>query len=75
MAASQEELAQAEEVGDKIAGSIREYFADPVNLRIVERLRPPACNSQPTKSSGSPIRWQGCISLFPARSAVTAGMS
>ena len=24
---------------DKIAGSIREYFADPVNLRIVERLR------------------------------------
>ena len=39
MAASQEELAQAEEVGDKIAGSIREYFADPVNLRIVERLR------------------------------------
>ena len=35
MAASQEELAQA----DKIAGSIREYFADPVNLRIVERLR------------------------------------
>ena len=28
-----------EEVGDKIAGSIREYLADPVNLRIVERLR------------------------------------
>lgn len=39
MAASEEELAQAEEVGDKIAGSIREYFSDSENLRIVERLR------------------------------------
>ncbi len=39
MAASEEELAQAEEVGGKVAGSIREYFADPVNLCIVERLR------------------------------------
>lgn len=39
MAASEEELAQAEEVGGKIASSIREYLSDPVNLGIIERLR------------------------------------
>lgn len=39
MAASKEELAQAEEVGEKIAGSIKEYFADPANLDIIARLR------------------------------------
>lgn len=39
MAASEEELAQVEEVGETIARSVRDYFADPINLRIVERLR------------------------------------
>lgn len=39
MAASEEELAQVEEVGATIARSVRDYFSDPVNLRIVERLR------------------------------------
>ena len=38
-AASPEELAEAEEVGEKIAASIRDYFADGDNLHIVERLR------------------------------------
>ncbi len=38
-AASEEELAQVEEVGGVIARSVREYFADPVNLRIIDRLR------------------------------------
>lgn len=38
MAASEEELAQVEEVGATIARSVRDYFSDPVNLRIVERL-------------------------------------
>lgn len=39
MAASQEELIQAEDVGCRIAASVAEYFADEVNLNIVERLR------------------------------------
>ena len=39
MAASESELAQAEDVGDKIASSIKEYFADPANLDIITRLR------------------------------------
>lgn len=37
--ASVEELAEAEEVGLKIAGAIVEYFADENNRRIIESLR------------------------------------
>ena len=37
--ASREELVEADEVGGKIADAIIDYFADPENLRIVERLR------------------------------------
>ena len=39
MAADSKQLAEAEEVGAKIAESIVEYFADEDNRRIVERLR------------------------------------
>ena len=38
-AASTEQLAEAEEVGEKIATAIVAYFADEHNRRIVERLR------------------------------------
>lgn len=37
--ASAEELAEAEEIGSKIAESIISYFADDKNIAIVERLR------------------------------------
>lgn len=39
MAASREELVEADEVGEKIADAIREYFANAENLRIIGRLR------------------------------------
>ena len=39
MAASREELTEAEEVGEKIADSIMDYFSDEHNRSIVERLR------------------------------------
>ena len=39
MAASVEELAEADEVGEKIAESIRAYFADERNVAIINRLR------------------------------------
>ena len=39
MQASREELVEADEVGDKIADAILEYFADAENRRIIERLR------------------------------------
>ena len=39
MAASREELTEAEEVGEKIADSIMDYFSDEHNRSMVERLR------------------------------------
>ena len=39
MAASVEELAEADEVGEKIAESIRAYFTDERNMAIINRLR------------------------------------
>ena len=39
MNASPEELVEADEVGGKIAESIVQYFADPTNRTIIERLR------------------------------------
>lgn len=39
MAASPEELCQSDEVGEKIAVSIIEYFQDPANQEIISRLR------------------------------------
>ena len=39
MKASREELVEADEVGEKIADAILDYFADPENQRIIARLR------------------------------------
>lgn len=39
MNATHEELVEADEVGEKIADGIRDYFNDAENLRIIERLR------------------------------------
>ena len=39
MSATKEQLLEAEEVGDKIADAIMEYFADEQNIAIIERLR------------------------------------
>ena len=39
MSASKEQLLESEEVGDKIADAILEYFADEKNLAIIERLK------------------------------------
>jgi len=37
--ASEEELQQVEEVGPRIAASIRQFFSEPSNRKLVERLR------------------------------------
>ena len=37
--ATQEELIEADEIGDKIAASIIEYFKDPDHLQLIERLK------------------------------------
>ena len=38
-AATPEELAMAEDIGERIAVSVRDYFLDPANLDILERLK------------------------------------
>ncbi len=38
-AATEEELQQAEEVGPKVAQSVRKFFAEPHNQELIERLR------------------------------------
>ncbi|MDR2911895.1 MAG: NAD-dependent DNA ligase LigA [Alistipes sp.] len=43
-AASAEELAQIEEVGNKVGEAISEYFTDPQNRALVERLRAAGVN-------------------------------
>jgi DNA ligase (NAD+) len=37
--ASEEELQQVEEVGPRVSAAIREFFSEPRNVKIVERLR------------------------------------
>jgi DNA ligase (NAD+) len=39
MAASEEELQQAPDVGPKVAESIREFFAEPQNQKLIARLK------------------------------------
>ncbi len=39
MSASEEELVEVNEVGPRIAASIREFFAEEKNVRLIERLR------------------------------------
>jgi DNA ligase (NAD+) len=39
MEASEEQLLEVDEVGERIAESIREFFAEPKNRELIERLR------------------------------------
>jgi DNA ligase (NAD+) len=43
-AASEEELLQVNEVGPRIAASIREFFDEPANRKLLERLRKAGLN-------------------------------
>ena len=44
IALSEEELQRAEEVGPKVAGAIKRFFAEPHNRELVERLRAAGVN-------------------------------
>lgn len=50
MAATKEELAQAEDIGMTIASSIKEYFADPANMEIIARLKDAGLHFESEKS-------------------------
>lgn len=57
MWAGEERLMQVEEVGEKIASSIRRFFAEPHNRELVERLRQAGLNFRSTekKVEGGPL--------------------
>ena len=57
--ADPEQLIEAEEVGEKIARSIIEYFADAGNMRIVERLRSFGLHFQNQVQKGATDRLSG----------------
>lgn len=57
--ADPEQLIEAEEVGEKIARSIIEYFADAGNMRIVERLRAYGLQFQNQVQEGATDRLAG----------------
>lgn len=57
--ADPEQLIEAEEVGEKIARSIIEYFADAENMRIVERLRSYGLQFQNQVQEGATDRLSG----------------
>ena len=57
--ADPEQLIEAEEVGEKIARSIIEYFADTGNMRIVERLRSYGLQFQNQVQEGATDRLAG----------------
>ena len=57
--ADPEQLIEAEEVGEKIARSIIEYFADAGNMRIVERLRSYGLQFQNLVQEGATDRLAG----------------
>jgi DNA ligase (NAD+) len=50
MKAGLEELNEVEEIGDVISGSVVSFFANPVNLKIIERLRRKGISFQIDKS-------------------------
>jgi len=57
MSADEERLMQVEEVGPKVASSIRRFFAEPHNRELVERLRQAGLNfrSAEKKVEGGPL--------------------
>ncbi len=57
MEADEERLMRVEEVGPKVAASIRRFFAEPHNRELIERLRKAGLNFQSTekKVEGGPL--------------------
>jgi DNA ligase (NAD+) len=53
--ASFDELKEVEEIGEKIAGSVIEYFANPANLAIISRLREKGIIFQADKTGSAVI--------------------
>lgn len=59
--ATEEELAGVEGVGAIIARSVHEWFADPTNRNVIEKLRAAGVNLQGPEASGLPQTLEGLI--------------
>lgn len=60
-AATEEELAGVEGVGSIIATSVHEWFADPINRAVIEKLRSAGVNLQGPEASDLPQTLEGLI--------------
>ncbi len=67
MAASREDLMRVHEVGERVAGAIRQFFEQPENVRLVERLRQAGITM---KGSGAPAAARG---FFSGKTVVVTG--
>ena len=76
MAASEEELQAVNEIGPRVSQSIREFFDEPKNVALVERLREagPDIRRQEERARKrhsrarrlcSPARWSGTLAMRP----------
>ncbi|NLJ21059.1 MAG: NAD-dependent DNA ligase LigA [Bacteroidales bacterium] len=63
--AEYEDLIQVEEIGDKIAQSVRQYFSDPKNLEIINRLKAVgvqmAINEDASKRKGNELEGKSIV--------------
>jgi DNA ligase (NAD+) len=64
MEASEEELAEVHEVGPKVAASIREFFSEPANRKLVARLRDAGVNTREEKKAPASAKLAGQSFVF-----------
>ena len=69
MAASADELQQVDEIGQRIAGSVVEFFSDPVNRERVEKLK-----GHGLQFSLSEEQLRGQTDLFRGKTFVVSGV-
>ncbi len=68
MEAGEENLIEVDEIGERIARSIRDYFSKPANCTLVKRLREAGVSFQ-SGSEGSPLK----SDVFQGKSLVISG--
>jgi len=64
MEASEEELAEVREVGPKVAASIKEFFSEAANRKLVARLRDAGVNTREEKKAPRSSKLEGKTFVF-----------
>jgi len=63
-AATSEELTEVHEIGPKIAEGVREFFSEPANRKLVERLRAAGLNMKEERQAPVSAKWAGQTFVF-----------